>query len=280
VPSGSAWGRILLGGAVIACAVLALGVVRTAGSAAGVASRASGCPPPRTPPRVTLVRRPRWVANVLITEYFPAPERWFDGRLVSAPGLPGRHRIDWLYSARGLAMQGEGVGTDGRFYHFAGPYSLTWRNAFGGRTLPCTRAPGYWTNGRPTWIGPTWLDGAGRVTYPLPGGRWSAGRPVQTKRPAASAVFARGRSLSLRYWHDVAVDPRFIAYGSRIFVPAYCSTPSHGWLTAADTGGAILGPHIDVFRAPPSRPWASQALRGQRIFVVPPGHAAPSGVRC
>jgi hypothetical protein len=233
-----------------------------------------------TPPRVTLIRRPRWLAGVLITEYFPAPERWFDGRLVAAPGLPGRHRIDWLYSARGLAMQGEGVGSDGRFYHFAGPYSLSWRNAFGRTTLPCRRAPGYWDNGRPVWIGPTWLDRAGRVTYPLPGGSWSAGAPVREQHPAATAVFAPGRSLPLRYWHDVAVDPRLIPRGSRLFVPAYCHTPSRGWLTAADTGGAILGPHIDVFRAPPRRPWASQVLRGQRIFVVPPGHEAPAGVGC
>jgi 3D (Asp-Asp-Asp) domain-containing protein len=261
-------------------AFVAVGVGRGSGTEAVAASRVGGCPPPETPPRVTLVRRPRWVADVLITEYFPAPERWFDGRLVKAPGLSGRHRIDWLYSARGLAMQGEGVGTDGRFYRFAGPYSLTWRNAVGGSTLPCARAPGYWDNGRPAWIGTTWLDGAGRVTYPLAGGSWSAGRPVRRERPAASAEFSRGRAVSLTYWRDAAVDPRLIPEGSRLFVPAYCKTPAHGWLTAADTGGAILGPHIDVFRAPPSQPWASRALRGQRIFVVPPGHTAPADIHC
>src|SRR5262249_54248119 len=80
---------------------------------------AAGCPPPRHPPPVTQVTRPRWLPGVLITEYYPAPERWFGGRLVRAPGLRGRHRAGWLYSARGLAMQGEGVGSDGRMYHFA-----------------------------------------------------------------------------------------------------------------------------------------------------------------
>src|SRR5439155_17299597 len=74
----------------------------------------AACPPPTQPPVVKTVVRPRWVSNVLVTEYFPAPERWFGGRLVRAPGLPARHRSDWLYSARGLAMQAKGsVATGG-----------------------------------------------------------------------------------------------------------------------------------------------------------------------
>src|SRR5581483_3590199 len=72
------------------------------------AAARAACPPPRHPPHVTQVTRPRWLPGMLITEYYPAPERWFPARLVRAPGLPGRHRDGWLYSARGLAMQGEG----------------------------------------------------------------------------------------------------------------------------------------------------------------------------
>ena len=209
----------------------------------------AACPPPTQPPAVPQVTAPRWVAGVLVTEYFPAPERWFGGPLVHAPGLALAHRSDWLYSARGLAMQGEGIGTNGRLYHFAGPYSLAWLNARGAPTYPCRRAPGYWSDGRPVRISP-------------------------------GATFALGPSLSLTYWHDVAVDPRMIRYGSRVFIPAYCSTPSHGWFTAADTGGAILGRHVDVFRAPPARRWESRVLRAQRIFVAPPGYRAPPSVRC
>ena len=207
------------------------------------------CPPPRHPPPVTEITRPRWLPGVLITEYYPAPERWFHGPLVRAPGLVLRHRSDWLYSARGLAMQGEGIGSDGRLYHFAGPYTLTWRNADGSATLPCPKVPGVWTNGRPTWIEP-------------------------------GARFAPGASRTLTYWHNVAVDPRLIPYGSSVFVPAYCDTPAHGWFVAADTGGAILGLHLDVFRAPPSRPWASRLLRKQKIFVVPPGRRRPARIHC
>jgi 3D (Asp-Asp-Asp) domain-containing protein len=216
---------------------------------AAPAAAHAACPPPHHPPRVKQIVRPRYVPGVLITEYYPAPERWFSGRLVAAPGLPGRHRAGWLYSARGLAMQGEGIGRDGRMYHFAGPYSLTWRNARGSDTLPCPDVPGAWTHGRPSWIEP-------------------------------GARFAPGASLALSYWHDVAVDPRLIQRGSSIFVPAYCDTPSRGWFTAADTGGAILGYHLDVFRAPPATAWTSRVLRRQKVFVVPPGYPRPGRLRC
>jgi hypothetical protein len=249
-------------------------------AAAPPAARPAGCPAATQPPVVKQIKRPRWVSKMLITEYFPAPERFFTGRLVRAPGLPGRHRIDWLYGARGLAMQGEGIGADGRFYHFAGPYSLTWRNAAGTPTYPCTRAPGHWTSGRPKWIGTTWLNRTGQLTFPLPHARWSNGRPASAKPPSGAARFAPGAARTLTYWQHIAVDPRMIPHGSSVFIPAYCKTPSHGWFEAADTGGAIIGRHIDVFRAPPTKVWSSRVLRDTKVFVVPPGFRRPAKVHC
>src|SRR6185437_5906126 len=230
-------------------------VVLAALAAAGVAPaarmRVAGCPPAVKPPAEHLITRPRWLSDVLITEYYPAPEGWFTGRKIKVPGIPGRHRIDWLYSARGLAMQGEGIGADGRFYHFAGPYGLTWQNSRGRPTLPCRKVPGAWTAGSPVWIG-----------------------------SSSRAHFARGPSLPLTYWHDVAVDPRLIQRGSSIFVRSYCNTPSHGWFVAADTGGAIIGRHLDVFRRPPKVPWSGNLRRDQGIYVVPPGFARPAKLHC
>ena len=55
----------------------------------------------------------KWLGGFELTEYYPALESWFTGRPVSAPGLSGAHRIDWLYSARGLSMEGDGIGLDG-----------------------------------------------------------------------------------------------------------------------------------------------------------------------
>jgi hypothetical protein len=215
--------------------------------AALVAAVLATCPPPPpAPPPVRPIAQPRWVSHTLITEYWPSPERWFTGRLVGAPGIPGRHRVDWLYGARGVPMQGEGIASNGRVYHFAGPYDIGWVNASGDQTAPCRRSPGHWTNGRPFWLA----------------------RPGRAR-------FAPGHSRALAYWKSAAVDRRLIAFGSRIFAPAYCSTPGRGWLEARDTGGAILGAHIDVYRPPPARRPAGRAwgrlLRDEKIFVVPPG---------
>ncbi len=223
-----------------------------------VASVALGCPPPAKPtppPPVRRIVQPRWLSGTLITEYWPAPERWFTGRRVRAPGIPGLHPVDWLYGARGLAMEGEGIGRDGRVYHFAGPYDIGWINRAGAHTAPCRRAPGHWTNGRPFWL-----------------------------RSPGRAQFAPGHSRTLSFWRSAAVDRRLISFGSRIFVPAYCDTPGRGWLEARDTGGAIIGAHIDVYRSPPAtrpagRRWGA-LLRGQKIFVVPPGTKPRRMPRC
>ena len=155
---------------------------------AALALALSGCPPPPPPPAKHVLTAPRWIHDTLVTEYWPAPERWFTGALVRVPGIPGRHRADWLFGARGLPMEGEGLATNGRIYHFAGPYGSGWLNAAGGLTAPCT-APGHWTNGRPA-----------RLAHPS----W--------------ARYAPGHSRTLVPWKSVAVDRNVIPFGSRIFM--------------------------------------------------------------
>jgi len=87
------------------------------------------------------VRRPTWLSRVTITEYYPIPERFFVGRRVQAPGIPGTHRIDWLYSARGVTMEGDGVGLDGRRYHVSSTGSGGWVDRLGRRScIGCGRA--------------------------------------------------------------------------------------------------------------------------------------------
>src|SRR5207302_8847325 len=157
---------------------------------------AHACPPPPPPSQVVQIRRPRWVAGTVVTEYWPSPERWFHGPRVRAPGLPGRHPADWLFGSRGLAMEGEGVTLGGRMVHFAGPYGGGWLNARSKPTLPCPSG-GAWTNGGPIRLAAPWR-----------------------------ARFAPGPSRSLAYWRIAAVDPRLIAFGSLIFSPAYCRTPA------------------------------------------------------
>lgn len=211
------------------------------------------CPPPPpavASPTVHRIERPRWVGGTIVTEYWPSPERWFGGRRVRVPGLPGRHPVEWLYGARGLPMEGTGIMRDGRLVHFAGPFGRPWRNAGGGLTRPCPRGGG-WTDGAPVRLGAT-----GDATFVL-----GPGRPV-------------------RFWRSVAVDPRLIPLGSRVFLPDYCGTRARGWFRAEDTGSAIRAAHVDVYRPPPARPAAGRLLRARRIFVVPPGARPRVVPRC
>jgi hypothetical protein len=196
-----------------------------------------------------------------------------------APGLRTQHRVDWLYGPHGVAMNGEGLGLDGRFYHFAGPYDFGWVNANGKPTTPCWNSK--WTRGRPAWLAFGWRTKRGTVTYPLANGGWSNGPARGYLPPPASLLFRPERSRQLPFWHTVATDPRVIPYGSRVFLPNYCRTPARGWFRALDTGGAIIGFHVDVYRAPPAT-LVLHELRGQRMYVLPPGTAFPHRalVRC
>jgi 3D (Asp-Asp-Asp) domain-containing protein len=213
------------------------------------------------------IRRPRWVNGVEVTEYYPIPESFFNGAKVRAPGLTGAHRIDWLYSARGLTMEGDGIGLDGHKYHVENVGSGGWVDKLGRPSSIGTgsifwRAGGFYRNARR------------QLTYPLDGGGWShgAGRRYVGLRGVS---FGNGPSLPLTYYHSLAVDPSVIALGSRVYIPAY-RRHGGGWFIAQDTGGAIGGRHVDVFRSPPTSPNDyGQLLRGQRIYVIPPGKHAP-----
>jgi 3D (Asp-Asp-Asp) domain-containing protein len=228
--------------------------------------------PPRRhklPPAPSKLAPGRWLRGVTITEYWPAPEAWFVGKLVPAPGLPGPHRIDWLYSATGVSMQGDGIGLDGRLYHIQSLGDGGWVTQSGASTSPSDG----WGAGAPFWrAGAYWRNRSRGVTFPLSGGGWSAG-PGRTYVPLNGVSFATGQSLPLRYYQSIAVDPRVITLGSRVYVPAYGHDGHGGWFVAQDTGGAIDGHHIDVYRSPPASPNDSgRQLTAQRIYVIKPTH--------
>jgi 3D (Asp-Asp-Asp) domain-containing protein len=227
-------------------------------------------PPHKIPPPPSKHARGRWLGGVTITEYWPAPERWFQGRLVRAPGLPGTYPIDWLYSATGISMEGEGLGLNGSLYHIASLGDGGWVTQAG---VPTSPSDG-WAAGPPYWrAGGYWTDRSGGVTFPLrKRGRWSAGRGLRYV-PLPGVSFARGPSLPLRFYQSIAVDPSVIPLGSRVYIPAYRRDGHGGWFIAQDTGGAISGAHVDVYRTPPASPADSgQDLTGQRVFVVAPRH--------
>jgi 3D (Asp-Asp-Asp) domain-containing protein len=213
------------------------------------------------------ITHPQWLSGVVITEYYPAPERWFVGRRVPAPGISGTHAVDWLYSARGLAMEGDGVDLEGRPVHVAALGSTGWVNAAGHPTLPVCL--GKWTDGFPVWLIGGWRNAAGAVTFPLAAGGWSNGRGFKTLS-YGGVTFAPGHSEPLHYYHSIAVDPGLIPLGSRVYIPAYRHLGG-GWFVAQDTGGAIKGRHVDVYRPAPATPDdLGRYMTHQRILVIPP----------
>jgi 3D (Asp-Asp-Asp) domain-containing protein len=229
------------------------------------ASQPAGC---HRRPVEHLIQRPRWVDGVEITEYFSVPERWFSGVRVAAPGIPGRHRVDWLYSAHGVAMEGDGIGLDGRHYHIDALGDSGWINPAGRRTRASACAS-RWSRGLPSWLEGGWRNRAGAVTFPLDGGGWSNGPGVR-HLSYAGVTFAPGSSIPLRPYRTVAVDPDLIPSGSRIYVPAYRAV-NGGWFVASDTGGAIIGRHIDVYRPPTaSIDDGGRYLTHERVYVKPP----------
>jgi 3D (Asp-Asp-Asp) domain-containing protein len=202
---------------------------------------------------------------VTISEYWPVPESWFAGALVSAPGIPGKHPIDWLYSAAGMSMNGQGIGRDGQIYHLTRLSAGGWVTAAG---KPTDASRG-WLGGAPYWrAGGYWRNASGGVTFPLAAGGWSAGTG-KTYVPLRGVDFGVGPALPLQPYQSIAVDPRVIPLGSRVYIPAYRDDGYGGWFIAQDTGGAIRGHRIDVYRTPPATPQTGgQYLASQRVFVV------------
>jgi 3D (Asp-Asp-Asp) domain-containing protein len=123
----------------------------------------------------------------------------------------------------------------------------------------------------PYWrTGGFWRTRTGTLTFPLATGGWSAGRG-QRYVPLPGVRFAPGPAKHLTYYGSIAVDPSVIPLGSHVYVPAYGGDGRGGWFLAQDTGGAVTGAHIDVYRPPPATPSdPGQTLTAQRVFVAAP----------
>ncbi len=218
---------------------------------------------PAAPAHAKPISKPKTI-RVQITEYYSPPERAFDGRKVKAPGLGTKHRVDFLYSAKGIAMEGDGVASGGRHIHLCDGFGLGYLTVGGRRwnmrsNTPSWLAAYYWKNRR------------GRITYPLDAGGWSDGRGVRFRGPRGTR-FCRGSSRDIRPYATAAVDPRLIPLGSRLKVSYYQRNGKSrsGWFKATDTGGAIKRRHIDVYRPYPTADDPARNLRSVRIRVIPP----------
>lgn len=212
------------------------------------------------------VTKPAWVPKMLITEYYPARESWFAGKRIKTPGISGRKsKIDWLYSAVGMSMEGDGLGTDGNRYHIDNLGSGGWVGRDGKKAdwgssnrnrTPFWRSSGFWRNKKKA------------VTFQLENDSWYNGEGKKWVAPKG-ITFAKGPSLPLRYYRSVATDTSFIPRGSLVWVGRYRDKNGDGWMRADDTGGAIDGRHIDVYIKPPKKIGDAGSYSNQRLYVVP-----------
>jgi 3D (Asp-Asp-Asp) domain-containing protein len=152
-------------------------------------------------------------------------------------------------------------------YHIDSLGNGGWVTAAG---VPTSPSDG-WAAGPPYWrSGAYWKNRSSAVTFPLSAGGWSAGKGMSYV-PLPGVSFAPGASLPLHFYRSIAVDPSVIPLGSRVYVPAYKHDGYGGWFIAQDTGGAIGGNHIDVYRSPPASPSNTGSYRtGQRVYVIKP----------
>lgn len=202
------------------------------------------------------------LTGVKLTEYYPVPEVWFVGRKVSAPGLTSKHRVDWLYSGRGIVMEGAGIDLQGRPVEMVDGFNVGWLSD--SKTSYLWRAEGYWKNRLGKFTFPYQAPINGRWWYNGTGVRYIPAKRVRFARGAPTG--ASGRRLT--YWGSVAVDPSLIPYGSLVYIAALKSRNGTGWFCADDTGGAIKGRHIDVYRPPPADR-VGTTRNGATIRVVP-----------
>ncbi len=145
-------------------------------------------------------------------------EEDFTGNFVTANGIPGTYREDFLYSARGVSMQGTGLTRNDEYIRYDSGGG-GWVNQEGDPTesIPDTND---WTNGRPYWV--RYPD---QVTFAQGVGGWCG--PVT---PGTS----------------VAADLSVLPCNSNIFIDG----GGIGFRRVDDKGGAITGHCIDVLVPP------------------------------
>ena len=210
------------------------------------------------------------------------PEKWFQGRRLRTPGLTRRARVDWLYSARGVSMEGDGIGLDGKRYHIDSLGSAGWINKLGRATSP----GGERLEQRRAVVAqrPHLVQPQRPADLPALGRRLVSRDARAATCPTRASASRPGPRPTSRTGRASRSTPTSSRWAASIYVPAYKSI-NGGWFVAADVGGAVSGKHIDVFRPPPSKPFGDgRYLQDQRMLVVPPGRrmssTAPAPVRC
>lgn len=205
-----------------------------------------------------------------VTEYYSIPERWFGGSLINTAA--GKFSRDFLLSARGVSMEGDGVARNGKHIHICDGFGTGWVRENGN---PTTASKGF-PEGSPAWLrGGYWISidhkKKRHVTFPLSHGGWSNGHGRKYYPLPSRVKFCKGSSRPLTEYRLLAVDPRLIAFGSKVYLPPYKHSKYSGWFVAGDTGGAIKGRHVDAYVPAPAKPFGSvNSFNGIKACIIPP----------
>ena len=212
------------------------------------------------------------LGNFQVTYYWFAAESGFVGKPLPAPGVAGTYREDFLYSARGVPMEGTGTALSSAHIHYAGTHGGYWVNKAGKKTVPSVNG---WSNGAPFWRDGGWRNASGGVTYQRADGSWVNGPKVGAKPLPYHDLFGPNPGTDVTEWLSIATDLRVIPRGTRVYVPRLAGSPAHGCFRADDTGGAIIGQHIDVFI--PQTNTFSGLPTSSEVQTLAPGEACPPG---
>ena len=161
--------------------------------------------PPRAPAPPSKHDRGKWLSGITITEYWPAPESWFVGRLVER-ARPDRQAPDRLAVLGDGRLDG-GSGTRARRADV--PHRFARRRRLGDASAgrPTSPSDG-WASGRAVLAGRRLLADPQRRGH-VPACSRAAGRQAAgaaTFRCAASRSRPAVRSR-LRFYQSIAVDP-------------------------------------------------------------------------
>jgi len=175
-------------------------------------------------------QQPETLKDVILTVYHVCLEsEMAEGQTIADPqGITGTFYKKFLYSAKGVVMQGSGQAIDGKTIKYVSGGG-GWINKDGQPTFLCK--DGSWSNGPPFWI----ANEQSVVFEEL---------PQNTYKGTYGDVYP---------WYSIAVDPSVIPIGSIVYIEILDGWKLkngeilNGYFMAVDTGPAIKENHIDIF---------------------------------
>jgi VWFA-related protein len=179
---------------------------------------------------------PKSIDNVKFTQYNVCHEADMTGhgKTTNPKNIKGTYYREFLYSAKGVCMQGSGKAISGETIKYVGSGG-GWVNELR-ESVHYNRKLGKYTKADGTASSPYWIKDESSVIF----------------EQLPKDTFIGSKGWNIIPWYTIAVDPKIIPYGSIVYIKRLDGIniegiSLNGFFIAADTGGAIKGNRIDVF---------------------------------